>query len=491
MMILKKTRGMSSVFEVCDALIPENYEACMLTYNNMNYVPPATLSQVDGNRRLSVKVDGFYTLAGKYGKCIPKMEDVKSLVRDLKNCILELKDYLLDPTNLVIDIRYILFDWQSMKHEFIYVPGCGRDFRDQMKALFEEIMRIYDHQDRQGVVYLYNLYSKFLGENFTPEVFCRLVENDAGSEEQHAFYRPASREDNVPNVSEYGAGDELKTGPESQNNLYNQFRNPSGDQVGDQEEIERFSAIRKADIGLYALVVAAVIVTAFVLMIIFGTGSLKFSILMAVGAIVYIVVDIVQKNEREEQQEIDESMQLHGAKSSLDMNGSGVQVQNQLIPVNPMPVQSMSVGLVPASAVPVQSMSVSAMPVTTKQGQSIPINSVGPYEMSDTSILPGERNIENVSKLVPREKGKAEEIYLIEGETKVGRQKNICDFCLNDSSVSRVHAVFEKRGGSVFVRDAGSTNGTYLNEKRIVANEEVEVNPGDLVGIADIIFECC
>ena len=448
MMILQKTRGMSSVFEVCDASIPENYEACMLAYNNMNYIPPATLSEVDGKRRLSVKVDGFYTLAGKYGKSIPKMEDVQRLVKDLRNCILELKDYLLNPTNLVIDIRYILFDWQSMKHEFIYVPGSDRDFRDQMKALFEEIMRIYDHQDRQGVVYLYNLYSKFLGENFTPEVFCRLVENDVVSEEQHAFYRPASREDEYPNVSEYGASAEMKSGPAYQYEV-NAY----------EEEEEKNSAIRKADIGLYALVIAAVIVTAFVLIIIFGAGSLKFSILMAVGAIIYIVVDVIQKNEKEEQREIDESMELHASSGPIRMNEPGVNMQNALVPV---PVQ---------------------MPA--------PMPQVMPYEVADTSILSGERNLENVSKLVPREKEKAEEIYLIEGETKVGRQKNICDFCLNDSSVSRVHAIFEKRGDCVFVRDAGSTNGTYLNEKRIVANEEVEVNPGDLVGIADIIFECC
>ena len=478
MMILQKTRGMSSVFEVCDAVIPENYEVLMLTNNNMNYMPPATFREVDGKRRISVKIDGLYTLAGKYGKCIPKMEDVRSLVNDLRNCILELKEYLLDPTNLIIDIKYILFDWQSMKHEFIYVPGSDRDFRDQMKMLFEEIMRIYDHQDRQGVVYLYNLYSKFLGENFTPEVFCKLVEGDFDQEEQHAYYRPAAREDTMTNVS------------------VNQVGGCSGvleeDYISDEEKT---SAVSKVDIGLYALVMAAVVVTAFVLIIIFGTGSLKFSILMAVAAIIYIVVDVVQKNEKTEQQEIDESMQMQSVSEPV----SPIPIsQHPSMPIQVSSAQAAQYPSVPVPVNPVQvaqypSVSMPNNPIHVTQYQNVPVQGTPMLasEVSDTSILSGERNVENVSKLVPREKEKAEEIYLIEGETKVGRQRSVCDFCLNDSSVSRVHAVFEKKGDTVYVRDAGSTNGTYLNEKRIVANEEVEVNPGDLIGIADIIFECC
>ena len=264
------------------------------------------------------------------------------------------------------------------------------------------------------------------------------------------------------------------------------------DYISDEEKT---SAVSKVDIGLYALVMAAVVVTAFVLIIIFGTGSLKFSILMAVAAIIYIVVDVVQKNEKTEQQEIDESMQMQSVSEPV----SPIPIsQHPSMPIQISSAQAAQYPSVPVPVNPVQaaqypSVSMPNNPIHVTQYQNVPVQGTPMLasEVSDTSILSGERNVENVSKLVPREKEKAEEIYLIEGETKVGRQRSVCDFCLNDSSVSRVHAVFEKKGDTVYVRDAGSTNGTYLNEKRIVANEEVEVNPGDLIGIADIIFECC
>jgi predicted component of type VI protein secretion system len=111
-------------------------------------------------------------------------------------------------------------------------------------------------------------------------------------------------------------------------------------------------------------------------------------------------------------------------------------------------------------------------------------------EYIETSVLPSGRNETSVSCLVPLDKSKSKEIYLIEGETRVGRQRNMCDFYLNDSSVSRVHAIFEKKGDKVTVRDAGSTNGTYLNDKRLSMEEEAETNLGDTISIADIQYEC-
>src|SRR4051812_39985434 len=60
----------------------------------------------------------------------------------------------------------------------------------------------------------------------------------------------------------------------------------------------------------------------------------------------------------------------------------------------------------------------------------------------------------------------------------VGRG-NANDLVLNDSSVSRFHAVIKLRENAVFIADRGSTNGILLNDKKI--NQETELNNGDMV----------
>jgi adenylate cyclase len=60
----------------------------------------------------------------------------------------------------------------------------------------------------------------------------------------------------------------------------------------------------------------------------------------------------------------------------------------------------------------------------------------------------------------------------------VGRG-NANDLVLNDSSVSRFHAVIKLRDNSIFVADRGSTNGIVLNDVKI--NKETELKDGDVV----------
>jgi adenylate cyclase len=70
----------------------------------------------------------------------------------------------------------------------------------------------------------------------------------------------------------------------------------------------------------------------------------------------------------------------------------------------------------------------------------------------------------------------------------VGRG-NANDLVLNDSSVSRFHAVIKRRDNSIFVADRGSTNGIVLNDIKI--NKETELKDGDvaLVGLYRLRLE--
>ena len=55
------------------------------------------------------------------------------------------------------------------------------------------------------------------------------------------------------------------------------------------------------------------------------------------------------------------------------------------------------------------------------------------------------------------------------------------------NSVSKLHAELTIEGSNLFLRDMGSTNGTYVNGQRIGA-ESIRVNEGDLVQFATVVF---
>lgn len=60
------------------------------------------------------------------------------------------------------------------------------------------------------------------------------------------------------------------------------------------------------------------------------------------------------------------------------------------------------------------------------------------------------------------------------------------DIVIEDPQVSRRHAQLTRQGSSYFIEDIGSTNGTYVNGKRVMA-PMLLVN-GDMVGLADTVI---
>jgi len=72
--------------------------------------------------------------------------------------------------------------------------------------------------------------------------------------------------------------------------------------------------------------------------------------------------------------------------------------------------------------------------------------------------------------------GKKGILELSKPVTTVGRG-NANDLVLNDSSVSRLHAVIKLSDNAVVIADRGSTNGIFLNDRRI--RQESEIKSGD------------
>jgi len=85
---------------------------------------------------------------------------------------------------------------------------------------------------------------------------------------------------------------------------------------------------------------------------------------------------------------------------------------------------------------------------------------------------------------VGKSKGKA--IPIKGRRFQIGRDKS-CQLRPNSDTVSRIHAILERRGGKVFVRDYGTKNGTILSG-RVLRGEEAEARDGDTLGVGVMKF---
>ncbi len=469
MMIFQKHQGSNNFVEIRDVSIPDNYEEEMLIHCSFRYIPITEIREVDLDKSLLVRIDGLQSLESRCRRVYPDMKLVKNLLRDMVNCFDEIKEYMLNPEGLLLGMDTIYYSEESDEYRFIYVPGNSRGFRKQIKNLFEDIMRVYDHKDSEGVMYLYDMYSRFLNDNFTPDMLSRLVtgrdfrgytqdkysnkmsehlENQGNQGNKYNLY-PDSSDTSIDQKSYMTSNNRNNTPGPKRYEIYREDKN--------NKNIEHLSD-NKIDKTMYFLIYAAAIVVMLVMLIFFGVSSLRFSVLVFISVTVYTVADIIHKKN---DLEIDMSMQSI-SKNEYEMHELKPDI----------------------------SVETDMKEEEQRNGENYSNMYLKQERAPGTTVLtPAGSDI--VSRLVPRSKDSGlDQIYLIEGETKLGRLDSECDFVLDEPSVSRLHAILDKHGEIVTLTDMGSTNGTYINEDRISEGEVRVLNPGDLVSIANVSYEC-
>ena len=112
----------------------------------------------------------------------------------------------------------------------------------------------------------------------------------------------------------------------------------------------------------------------------------------------------------------------------------------------------------------------------------------GELEIPSRSGLEKTNPINLIARVTIRDTPHEVSLALIPGGRRlsVGRVSDN-ELALNDASVSKIHAALTMNAqGTLLVADTGSTNGTYINGRRIAYGEARQIEDGDVVGFGDV-----
>ena len=73
-------------------------------------------------------------------------------------------------------------------------------------------------------------------------------------------------------------------------------------------------------------------------------------------------------------------------------------------------------------------------------------------------------------------------------EFLIGEDSDICDYCIEHKHLSLRHARLIKDATGIFVQDLNSQSGTFVNRRRLLKNEKVYLEDGDIIGFGDAEF---
>ena len=103
---------------------------------------------------------------------------------------------------------------------------------------------------------------------------------------------------------------------------------------------------------------------------------------------------------------------------------------------------------------------------------------LSPLESQPTGVL---LETFKSNPLLVNKTNKAEKFELNKYKVIIGREEESVDIYLRESSVSKIHATIMEKNGEYYLSDQNSSNGTYLNNKRLNKMEEYVLKSGDLI----------
>lgn len=90
--------------------------------------------------------------------------------------------------------------------------------------------------------------------------------------------------------------------------------------------------------------------------------------------------------------------------------------------------------------------------------------------------------------LVALSEGGYEDFSICKYPFVLGKGREWVDGLIPHELISRIHAQLEEEEGAIFLTDLNSTNGTFVNEQQMQANETVQLSSGDVIGFAEVYY---
>ena len=173
---------------------------------------------------------------------------------------------------------------------------------------------------------------------------------------------------------------------------------------------------------------------------------------------------------------------MSGRPMPMQMGPDGKPMNGRPMPGRPMPMQMGPDGkpIVP----PIPNRPASSMP--EKKPEAAPVPPMPEKKPEAAPVPPVEEKKPQVPVPYLLRIATNEKIYINKPEFSIGRSATKADYTVTDNSdVSRIHCIIERKNGVSYIRDNASTNGTFVNGQNIAGQKNVFLTNNAKVSLGD------
>lgn len=150
-----------------DEIYEEDYQMRMLADNSFPELLEVCGQGTDAKSRYRYKISGRKSLKELWEKDSWRYKELEDFMRQLIHILYELDNYLLSVSSLSLNPKHIFKD--ENKFAFCYIPGHEGNIWKDFHILTEEIVKIMDYEDKEGIYLAYELHKASMEEEYDIE----------------------------------------------------------------------------------------------------------------------------------------------------------------------------------------------------------------------------------------------------------------------------------------------------------------------------------
>lgn len=442
----------------------EAYCVSMLEANNIGGIIRPEPRIIDNVVVYYYDITSMQSIDTIYVKNTINYEELKSLFINLAEIVEQAYEYLLNENDLILETEHIYIELTSKKAAVCYLPGYNKDIGKQLMSLVEYLMNKVDYNDKEAVLYVYNIYAACRDEVFTFSNLLQVIrdskEGDSNKSKRGKSISTSILKDNKQDISlNMGKVDDVKA-------EYMQGKQipVMMEKVSQESEIYYYSL--KTYIFTGACILGAIMLFLFFYnMKILNTSignRIDYGKLMALLLILSIVIGYLMKIIWNKNNRL---TRIISKEEYIDP-----RVEYQLKPQAELKSDY-------------KKKDYEYTPQKSKAEETCK-----PNNRIDSTVLLNPKENYYECRLEPEDKGAYGVIDITEVPFLIGKQESNVDYFLNKEVVSRYHVKITKEEEGYYITDLNSTNGTSLNGNPMSCYLRHKLTNGDKISIAGIDY---
>lgn len=431
-----------------DEINTDSYQVRMLVGNVIPSLLKCRIQGMDGRFLVYFDITSKQALSVLYEEKKMGVEDLRLIFGGFVKAMEDAAEYLMNPGQFIISPEYIYTDIEKQEIYFCMMPGYEKDIKEQFQFLTEYILPKIDHQDQDAVILGYGVYKRAMEDSFHLEHI------------KEELYKTQGQQGTTTTKAE-----QMKT--ESEQRQESEDFNPEEEGFWENEEInqefvrdgeksKRLSLPQKTGV----IVLAAILLCGIAAITLMGylpyleTGTILGIIIVLVACVMlFVYVSKIKKKPGELRQGREEERDKPKGITGKVPTDQTDQSQNTIKSV----VKSTNKPVVKSSQ------------LHADYGETVVLSAGA---------------VSGPASLVSKEPGELATIYINEDLTVIGKLETACDAVISLPTVSRIHAKIKKKEDAYYLTDMNSRNGTAVNGRLLLPDEEYRLEPEDEVDFA-------